>query len=175
MATIEDVDRNFIEPVTLEETKDYLGIPDKSGKDDAMINRLITAARAGLEDFLGRIIVRRRLIYRTKLIDGPYFLPPTVESVDGVLFDIYDKKINKTVTVDTLQYDYDAGEESTVYAHFPRGAKNIRIEFLAGFEDVPEAIKMAILEIVKMKYDRDSDNPFEVVRNSIQKYKVESL
>lgn len=175
MAIVEDMDDEFIEPITLEETKDYLGIPNNSRKDDAFIERLIKAARSGLEDFLGRTIVYRRLRYRTKDLDGPYFLTPYLDTVEAVLYDIWDMELREWITVDCLKYTYDAGEDSTLYADIPRNAKNVRIEYTAGFEEVPEAIRMALLEIVKMKFDRTDSNPYEVVRPSIQKWKVEIL
>lgn len=172
MAYIEELDENIIEPITLEETKDYLGYAQDDHKDDAFLTRLITASRVIVEGGIGRIIVSRNLRYHTERIDGPYNLPPSIEEVTGVTYEIYDHDTEGYRLVDTMHYEYDPGEDATVYAHFPHGARHICIDFKAGFIDVPEDIRMAILDVCKMKYERSASDPFAVIRPQVQRYKV---
>jgi len=175
MTFTEELDDTIIEPITLEETKEYLGYAADDHKDDALLERLITASRSLLEDGLGRYLVVRSFKTITQKIDGPYHITPFVQSVDGVTYEIYDQQIHDWIIKDTMDYEYEPGDDAVVFAHFPRGARNISIYYTAGYTQIPEAIKMAMLEVVKMKYERSAIDPFSIVRPSIQKWKVENL
>lgn len=175
MSYIEELDDQIVEPVSLEETKEYLGYADDDTTDDALLNRLITTSRSILENGLGRTIVFRKLRYRTEKIDGPYKLAPFVNEVTSVSYEIWDPETEGYRLVDTMHYEYDPGEDAVVYAHFPRGARHICIDYIAGYEQVPEVLKMAILDIVKMKKERTAEDPFEVIRPTVESWKVHHI
>ena len=49
-----------IEPVTLEDVKEWLKIPASETADDNLINSLITATRIFFEDYTNRILINTR-------------------------------------------------------------------------------------------------------------------
>lgn len=157
-----------IEPVTIEEVKDYLGYDPTNKRDDDMINRLIIGQRSMLEDVMGRIIVLREFVAHPRT-DGAVRLLPDLQAVSSIVYTDMDG-----VEHELEDYETDL-EYSVVYFAIDDTYADISITFTSGFGIIPEVIKTAILDLVKAKYDRSPDDVLSAVRPSIQKYWSEHI
>jgi len=164
----EDTATDMIEPVTIEEVKGYLGYDQNNSRDDDLLNRLITGQRSMLEDVMGRIIVQRGFIAHPQT-DGAVRLLPDLQEVSGISY-----KDRDGVAHDVEEYDVDL-EYSVVCFAIDEEYEEISITYTSGFGIIPEVIKTAILDLVKAKYDRSSEDVLSAVRPSIQKYWSEHI
>lgn len=152
-----------VEPVSLEEAKAHMRISADFVADDAMIGRLIVAARERCEATLDRALVTSTWEYTVDAWPcrgGPTFgLPMPVASIESVSY------FNAAGTLQTLgpsAYRLLSGEpgrlEPAYGTSWPlaRGQSDaITVRFVAGYgdpEDVPELLKLGILMLAAHWY-----------------------
>lgn len=159
-----------IEPITLDEAKAHLKVD--TSDDDALITRLIAAARARAEWHTGRAFVTQSWIFWLDEwpICGAVEIPlPPLQQVTAVT--TYDRGDN-AATLDPANYQVDAASQPGRLALkngvVPpvanlRSVNAIAIAFDAGYgaaaSDVPAPLAEAILEIVAELYVHRGDGP----------------
>jgi hypothetical protein len=157
---------NFI---TLSQAKEYLSIPSAdTNNDDMLQNLLIPAACQALMPLVGDIAATQYTEYQDGGDLSVYLRHTPVVSVDAViegwptqnyLLDFAEVD-SGTGDSDYWSYsvdDYDGGVVSRRTAGnlpmaFQPGESNIMIIYTAGRENIPEAIQMATLELVRHYY-----------------------
>jgi uncharacterized phiE125 gp8 family phage protein len=165
-----------VEPVTLADAKAHLKV-DVSD-DDALIGRLIAAARARAEWHLGRALISQswRLWLDTWPCDGIVEIPlPPLQSVASVTT----YALDDTATVlDPVTYQVDAASQparlmlKSNTAQPPdligglRAINSVAIAFTAGYgdsaSDVPSGICAALLELIAFLYEHRGEAPAEL-------------
>jgi len=157
-----------LEPVTLEEAKAHLKVD--TADDDALIVRLIAAARARAEWHTGRAFVTQSwILWRdgwAQCVEIP--LPP-LQAIAAVTTFAPDGTPN---VLDPDLYTVDAASQPARLAFGcipPVGLRTINaiaIAFDAGYggaaDDVPAPLREAILEIVAELYVHRGDGPEDV-------------
>jgi uncharacterized phiE125 gp8 family phage protein len=151
------------EPVTLAEAKNHLRVDGND--DDALITRLIGAARRWCESFQGRAWVTRT--YRLRLErfpKGPIVLPfPPLQAVSAIR---YTRADGIEITIPSASYSALTGEPASVVPlqAWPTEALApglpVSVEFVAGYGDaaaVPEDAKAALLLILGGLYENRED------------------
>jgi uncharacterized phiE125 gp8 family phage protein len=128
-----------VEPVTLQEAKDYMRISSESEND--LIEELITSARERIEKFtglsLGEKTLRAYWFYFHIPQEIPYGPVTLIESV------VNDEDVALEYTARGLQYKM-LEAYSTV---------GLTIEYEAGFAVCPKGLKLAILKQVSTDYE----------------------
>jgi len=128
-----------VEPVTLQEAKDYMRI--SSNAEDSLIEELITSARERIEKFtglsLGEKTLRAYWFYFHIPQEIPYGPVTLIESV------VNDEDVALEYTARGLQYKM-LEAYSTV---------GLTIEYEAGFAVCPKGLKLAILKQVSTDYE----------------------
>ncbi len=156
------------EPVTLEEAKAHLRL--EGGADDAYVTALIQAARERAELFLRRALITQAFEYT---LDGFPTAPaidlprPPLQSVESIQY--IDTAGNvQTLAPEDYVVDTSSGEIGRValawnwFWPIARGSINsVVIKFTAGYgdspEDVPQAIRQAILIEISNLYENRED------------------
>lgn len=137
---------------TVANVKQYLGISGSS--EDALLSRLVDWATDLIHSYCGRIFPEAGY---DEYYDG--------DGTDGLLANQYPISTVTTLEVNGLQKDASA---YTLYEQlgllrlksgvFPRGKKNIRLQYTAGYATIPNDLEQAAIELVAMKYyDRGRD------------------
>ena len=128
-----------VEPVTLQEAKDYMRISSDSEND--LIEELITSARERIEKFtglsLGEKTLRAYWFYYHVPQEIPYGPVTLIESV------VDDNDVALEYTARGLQY-------KVLEAYSTQG---LVIEYEAGFAVAPKGLKLAILKQVSTDYE----------------------
>lgn len=139
---------------TLPKVKEWLSIT--TATNDALLSRLISAASDYIEAYLSRNIARtsyqsyrdghggRRLMFRnypvvslTMLKVGALLVPPSVGGAPGFVH---------TETSVTLVGGYV----------FDLGASNVYLEYVAGYDPIPNEIEQSCIDLVSLRYrERD--------------------
>lgn len=165
------VTKPVLEPVTLDETKDHLRLELSDGSEDALVARLIVAARRRAENFLWRAIMTQTWdFFLDEFPAGDDFtilLPlPPLQSVTTVKYIDTD---GATQTVPTAEWKTDAvSEPARLVPAFDKTWPSTRdeinaveIRFVAGYADigeVPEEIKTAMKMMAGTWYEnRESE------------------
>jgi uncharacterized phiE125 gp8 family phage protein len=155
------------EPVSLADAKAHLKLD--TSDEDALVQTLITAARARAEWHTGRALVTQS--WRLSLDDWPHDevvelpLPPLV-SVEQVAV-IDGAGIRTVLAPADFSVDPASVPGRVMFTHRPvslRRRDGLQVSFTAGYGDagaVPASIKQAILEIVADLYAHrgDDDDP----------------
>jgi uncharacterized phiE125 gp8 family phage protein len=161
-----------VEPVTLEDAKLHLKVdtPD----DDALITRLIAAARARAEWHAGRALNTQSWILWLDCWPscGIFEIPlPPLQSVTSVT--VYAPDDSPTV-LDPATYQVDAASAParlTPKSSQPapvnlRAINSIAVAFTAGYgddaTDVPAGLRAAILELIAFLYEHRGEAPAEL-------------
>jgi hypothetical protein len=120
------------EPVTLEEAKEYLQVDFDT--DDPLLDRLISASRQYIETVCGISLVEKEIELKVRGFDAPYLLPyGPVRSVEMLTIDRADAE-------NEGDYVYESGIE-------------LEAEYTAGYDMIPEDLRSAVLEVLKVYYD----------------------
>lgn len=160
-----------VEPVTLEEAKAHLKIDTDA--DDALIARMISAARARAEWHIGRALITQSWILwcdawpESGTVEIP--LPP-LQSVSSVTAYALDDTAH---VLDSDAYSLDTASApgrlkfSDCVPPFPLRRMNaLAIAFTAGFgdaaDDVPELLREAVLSLVAYLYEHRGEAPAEL-------------
>lgn len=150
-----------LEPISLAEVRQHLRLPENEVEDNLLMS-LITTARAYCEQYTRRALSEQTLeIYLDRFpIQGSIILPcPPLRSVTEIGYK--DGSGNETIlqTSNTV-VDTDCepgrvmpafGSTWPVFTPFP--SSPIRIRFVAGYEDLPAAIRLAMLLLVGHWYE----------------------
>lgn len=171
-----------IEPITLHELREYLGYGESNERDDNHLRRIISEQRSALEDALEKVIVQRHVrAYPTKIRNPVKIRGPLRE----VLYARY--KFNGEWYVVTPEDVYPsdpdiAGENhiphglnwdedrNIVYIEIPQGARNVTIDYLAGYPKTPEDLRGAMLMMCKARHDRIDADTIAMVEHIIRPY-----
>lgn len=152
-----------LEPLTLEELKDHLRVTWDT--EDAHINALQTAARQWSEAFTRRQFITATYKLTLPTLVWKTYLPrPPLQAVSSIAYIDVD---GVSQTLDPSLYEVDTEAEPGVVhkaynATLPstRSVWNaVQITFIAGYggrEDVPQAIKQAVLMLVEHYYRQRS-------------------
>ena len=128
-----------VEPVTLQEAKDYMRISSESEND--LIEELITSARERIEKFTGLSLGEKTLkaywFYFHIPQEIPYGPVTLIESV------VNDEDVALEYTARGLQYKMLESYSTT----------GLTIEYEAGFAVCPKGLKLAILKQVSTDYE----------------------
>jgi uncharacterized phiE125 gp8 family phage protein len=157
-----------LEPVTLDEAKAHLKVDTTD--DDALITRLIAAARARAEWHTGRAFITQSWMLWSdcwaKRVEIP--LPP-LQTVTAVTVHAPD---GTATVIDPSAYTVDAASQPAriLFGCIPpialRAINAVSIAFDAGYgataDDVPAPVREAILEITAELYVHRGDGPEEV-------------
>jgi uncharacterized phiE125 gp8 family phage protein len=157
-----------LEPVTLDEAKLHLKVD--STDDDALITRLIAAARARAEWNTGRAFVTQSWILWRDAWAEQFEIPlPPLQAVTAVTAYAPD---GSETTIDPTTCTVDAASQPAriVFGCIPpvalRAINAVSIAFTAGYgdaaDDVPAPVREAILEIIAELYTHRGDGPAEL-------------
>jgi uncharacterized phiE125 gp8 family phage protein len=128
-----------VEPVTLQEAKDYMRISSESEND--LIEELITSARERIEKYTGLSLGLKTLKAYWFYFHIPAEIPyGPVTAINSV---VDDNDVELEYTARGLQY-------KTLEAYSTQG---LAIEYEAGFAVVPKGLKLAILKQVSTDYE----------------------
>lgn len=140
---VKDVEGSFapVEPVTLEEAKDFCRIDIDT--DDDLIEELITAAREMCESFtnIGFIKLERIVILNNG--NGGQLLPY------GPVGEISEVILNDEV-LSSDEYEIAGNEFKRLLSP---SDENIQITYIGGYEVLPKRLKTALLNAVYYLYD----------------------
>lgn len=159
-----------VEPITLEEAKSWLRIPDVITSEDAIILLLIAAVRTYFETYTNRILINTQFRHYgncfTQVLEFSRGKRQTLDSFqylkDGVFIDI------PSDTYQILDEDFYWRIIFSIPANVPKDKdddvdayQGIRTDFVAGFgadpSFVPSDIKIALLNHVAAWYENRGD------------------
>ena len=207
MSGLKEVSGPSIEPISRLEARDHLRLDEDL--DDAQVRSYIMAARMWAEQYTGRAFINRSMqFYLNGLIgyddrlwegmkDGPYIenklrqieipISPVV-SVTSINY--YDEADNPTEWASENYYVDTVSDVAKIVlrdgASYPSGLRNangIEVNFTAGYgtspNDVPEPIRVAILQYMTFLYEHRGDferfpapTPPAILRTLLNPYKV---
>lgn len=161
------------EPISLAEAKAYLRLEHDA--EDALVARLIAAARAEVETLTRRVLVaqRWRLDAAVPLDGAPILLKPRpVREVEAVRVRRADGTV-ETLEEDAFAFDW-AGERLTLRR--PVVADRVEIDLACGYGDpqeVPEPLRLAVRRLVADGFERRSgvDGPPAAIFDLFAPYK----
>lgn len=125
------------EPLTLEAVKAHLRIlPDDTSEDEDILQPLIVAAREFCENYTGAALIPQRVVAFGQDLAGRLQLPrPPVVEVESV-------------TVDGASVSFTASPQSGTVL-LPEGLRGlVEVTYRAGYEQLPAAIRQAMLLLV---------------------------
>jgi uncharacterized phiE125 gp8 family phage protein len=143
---IEFYDDDIVEPVTLTEAKDFCKID--IGTDDTLITALITAARQQCEAYTGVGFVSRELAAVLNNINGDIYIPY------GPINEIISVE-NENGTELIYGTGYKLSGISFKRLEYPKET-NITVSYYAGYYELPEVLKTALLNQIYYLYDNRS-------------------
>lgn len=135
------------EPINVQMAKDYLRIDHT--EEDTLIEGLIGAARDHAEKFL-----RRSLAPKTyeMIVDGFHkelSIPnPPLISIDNVT--IIDEEGNE---ITPTSYEVKDREPAILITDYDGSAEEMKIQFQAGYSELPKSIEQALLLLVSHFYE----------------------
>lgn len=135
---------------TLAKVKEFMGLAINTHDD--LLTRMIDAASAFVENWLGFQVLQHTVVERrdgtgkNELILGEH----PIISVTKV--SICDREIPESP--DYQQYGYRSADWWIILQgdYFPRGRRNITIEYEAGYATVPADIEQAVIDLVTLRY-----------------------
>ena len=144
-------------PVTLAEAKAQCRVD--STIEDALINGLIAAAAAHVEQYIGRAIMAQTWELTADAWADEFILKGPVQSVTSIK---YLDTASAEQTVSASLYELDAANDRVVFlssfsAPALRGEVNdITVRFVAGFTATPDDLKLAVLLLIDLWYNNRS-------------------
>jgi hypothetical protein len=139
---------NAIDLTTMANVKTWLGLASNN-TDDALLDRLITAASSLIQEVLDRDIVTT--VYSE-----------TYHGIGSNALTLRQYPVQSVASVVFNGMTYTTGftfDERTVYLTslvFPAGKANVRVNYTAGFTTVPFGLQQACVELVGLTY-REKD------------------
>jgi uncharacterized phiE125 gp8 family phage protein len=153
---------------SLSAAKDYLEIPSANTAQDARIERFINAASQLIEKFTSRKLKAQsytehhdgRRSNALLLREWPA-QKPSVVCIDSTW------AFNSADNLDPSEYDViDDGWLMLRSGTFPRGTRNVRITYTAGFATVPADLEEACLMLVEYLYMHRNDRRTGILAKS---------
>lgn len=142
-----------VEPVTLQEAKDYLRISNDA--ENSLIQELITSARQRLEKFTNLSFGVKTLKCRWDYVNGWVEIPYQPNAVISAC--VNDANVALTYETKGLEYKY-------LYCN---NATGVTITYTAGFTTLPKALKVAILKEVSTSYENRENYYIEGTFNEL--------
>jgi len=145
---ITEIESSPLEPVTLDEVKDYLGYgPDVKTYDD-VLSRHITASRQILERNLDIFITQRSVRFTPTAM--PALLPVPLIGIRSA------KAKDAQGTEIDIEYEVlgDSDLRRSLVWKLPEGCTEPTFTATVGYEQCPEDIRAAMVDLVKGRYDR---------------------
>lgn len=151
------------EPVTVDEAKEWARITDSA--EDALVERLITRSRETVEAFTGRALLTQTVVQRWDC--WPRWMEMLRAPVASVTSLQYIDVNGATQTVGSANYYTDLVSEPARLVAIPTyswpmlqdGRPNaVILTYVAGLteaDDVPEGIKVAIMQLVRYWLDEE--------------------
>ena len=150
-----------IEPITLAEVRQHLRLPEDAAEDTLLLG-LITTARSYCEHYTRRALAEQTLeAYLDRFpVSGPVVLPcPPLLSVVEIGYT--DSSGQETVLPDSdyvVDTDCEPGRVLPAYGlawpvFTPFPTSPIRIRFVAGYDDLPVSIRLAMLLLIGHWYE----------------------
>lgn len=136
-------DEDAVEPVELSEAKEQLRVDFDD--EDTKITRLISAARKWAEDYTGLSLVETTVTVVIDNAKGNYQLPY------GPFIDTFAAEDEDGNVIATDSYEIIAEGNSVFFSYSASG--RTAISYKAGFAEVPEGLKQAILFYIEYLYD----------------------
>jgi len=161
---IEFNDGVITEPVTLTEAKDFCKVD--IGTDDTLITALITAARQQCEAYTAVGFVVHDIVTIVNNINGEIYIPY------GPMIAI-NQVTNADGDVLVLDTDYTLSGNQFKRLLTPR-EKNITIDYSAGYDELPNVLKTALLNQIYYLYDNRSigvDDVAPIAKNLLNPYR----
>lgn len=144
--------------ITLPELKRYLGIKDaETGKDDLLID-CINEASDMINDHCNRPLKSADYVHYLNGQGGdtlslPYYPVTEVTEIKTIAYDgSEDALLSGSDTVSNTVVLDDSSLFLRKGYYFPRGRKNIKVSYSAGYEDIPNDVKKVCKEVAAMIY-----------------------
>lgn len=152
--------------VSLEEYKDFLGIPEGDKSKDNAILRLALKVEDFFSDYTGRLLTPTPIV---KLLNGTgtnTLTVPFKPIVDVTMVQVLDTMgiVRSTYSGASLRFDLNSGiikivptneyiliagiAENVPVLVFPKGTLNIRLTYTGGYAIVPEKIKLILVQML---------------------------
>ena len=149
------------EPVSLAEVRQHLRLPEEPAEDGLLL-ALITTARTYCEDYTRRALAEQTLEFYLDRFPGmcPVLLPcPPLQSVTEIGYK--DSMGAETILPNSaclVDLDCEPGRVLPVYGDAwpvftPFPVSPIRIRFIAGYENLPTPIRLAMLLLIGNWYE----------------------
>lgn len=139
---------------TVANVKQYLSLTGDTTDD--LLSRLIDAASAFVENWLGRQVLQAT-VTEWQSGNGKEALllaQSPVVSVESVT--VGDQTIRAAATLSEMGWRQTERWLIYQHGHFAKGMKNVRIEYTAGFDVVPADIEQAVIDLVSLRFkERD--------------------
>jgi uncharacterized phiE125 gp8 family phage protein len=139
-------DDAIVEPVTLSEAKDFCKIDISN--DDVLIESIITAARQMCEAYTGVGFVVHEITAILNNMNGDIYLPY------GPLYEIVEVTNENDVVLEAGT-GYKLRGNDFVRLEWP-AENNITIEYFAGYGELPEVLRLGLLNAIYYLYDNRS-------------------
>jgi uncharacterized phiE125 gp8 family phage protein len=158
-------------PVTRAEAKQHCKVDVTT--DDELIDIFIAAATAHVEAVTGRAIMDQTWELVLDDLSDAILLPKgPVQSVTSITYyDTSDALQTLSSTLYTLDNVSDPSwivrNEDATYPDVADGVNNVIIRFIAGYSDVPQALKAALMILIAHFYDNRSIGDIPNVVNSL--------
>jgi hypothetical protein len=138
--------------VTLNEMKDYLGIPLATTTYDGFLTEQITVISDAIEKYCGRKFASAtytQTIYKDQFENRDdktvYLLHYPLQTVNSIQLD--------TITVTGYRIEYDYGRLTKIDG-FVNGGEELIINYTAGYSTIPSPIKQTVYSLVEEKYNK---------------------
>lgn len=140
----EITDPVLVEPVTLQEMKDYLRI--SITEDDTVISQMITEARQWIEKRCGVLLIQRNVTAIVEVMNSIYLPYGPISKASVVVNNQYDELID-----DPALSGLDGGFIAL------NGYGMFTVTYLGGYTDCPQALKQALKAAVAFNYENRGD------------------
>jgi hypothetical protein len=155
--------------VTLQLVKEHLEIPLANTSQDTRLNLLIGVVSEHVEDYCQRTFAETTY---SKQYDGTsqsdlVLDEYPVTSVTSLYID-NGRDFDSSALVDADEYELiEPNALRLHHGRFPRGSLNVKVDYVAGYATIPNAIQYATLLIIEQLFRSNEDR--RVGRNSVSK------
>lgn len=152
---------------SLANAKEFLKVPVSETTDDAILNRILSAADAFVKSYCGRLLEATTLTELHSTIQGQVVLMLDEYPVNSIT-SLHDD-IDRTYGADTLiaATDYIVDKVEGIIKldgiYFYAGLQNVQVVYNAGYVTVPADLEQATLELVAQKY-----HSYDKIRQGIE-------
>lgn len=156
-----------VEPISTAEAKEWLRIDSSDTSQDNVLGILITAARQRVEDYLRRALITQTLSFEMMGDDLREYIEiprPPVQSITSLT--TYDEASGSETSTVVSSDDYQLVEKTLLVERndgwtINREDRAGTLVYVAGYgdagSDVPGAIRLALLELLALYYERRGD------------------